>query len=56
MSKRAVVLVSGGIEQVTALPTEDEPEIRHLPRLVMHFNRTHFGRLRQLIDCLNEQG
>src|SRR5437016_11944110 len=48
----ADILVSGGIAQATALPTEEEPEIRHLPRLVMHFNRTHFGRLRQLIDRL----
>jgi len=52
----ADILVSGGIAQATALPTEEEPEIRHLPRLVMHFNRTHFGRLRQLIDRLNQQG
>jgi len=52
----ADILVSGGIAQATALPTEEEPDIRHLPRLVMHFNRTHFGRLRQLIDRLNQQG
>jgi len=53
----ADILVSGRIEQATgALPTEDEPEIRHLPRLVLHFNRTHFGRLRQLIDRLNREG
>ncbi len=31
----------------------DEPELAHLPRLVMDFNRRHFGRLRQLIDAIN---
>ncbi|OHB72649.1 MAG: Rossman fold protein, TIGR00730 family [Planctomycetes bacterium RBG_13_63_9] len=32
---------------------KDEPELAELPRLVFHFNRRNFGRLRQLIDCLN---
>ena len=32
---------------------EDEPEIFHLPRLVLTFKRKDFGRLRQLIDQLN---
>ncbi len=32
----------------------DEPEIAHLPRLVLDFNRLDFGRLRHLIDALNE--
>lgn len=37
-----------------ALPEEaDEPEISHLPRLVLTFNRRDFGRLHQLIDHLN---
>jgi uncharacterized protein (TIGR00730 family) len=37
-----------------ALPEEaDEPELEHLPRLVMDFNRRHYGRLRQLIDAIN---
>ncbi len=37
-----------------ALPEEaDEPDIAHLPRLVMDFNRRHYGRLRQLIDAVN---
>ena len=48
------IIVSGGIEQRPALDEEDdEPEIATLPRLVFHFDRTHFGRLRQLIDRLN---
>jgi uncharacterized protein (TIGR00730 family) len=36
------------------LPEEgDEPEISHLPRLVMDFNRKDFGELRSLIDVIN---
>jgi uncharacterized protein (TIGR00730 family) len=31
----------------------DEPEIGHLPRLVLDFNRQDFGRLRELIDVIN---
>jgi hypothetical protein len=32
----------------------DEPALRELPRLVFHFNRRSAGRLRQLIDHLNQ--
>ena len=32
----------------------DEPALRNLPRLVFNFNRRSAGRLRQLIDHLNE--
>ena len=33
---------------------KDEPEIAALPRLVFRFNRRDLGRLRQLIDALND--
>jgi uncharacterized protein (TIGR00730 family) len=33
---------------------KDEPEISHLPRLVVDFNRKSFARLRQLIDAVNQ--
>ena len=37
-----------------SLPEEiDEPEIGHLPRLVVDFKRDDFGRLRELIDVIN---
>ncbi len=37
------------------LPAEaDEPEIAHLQRLVVDFNRHNLGRLKQLIDAVNE--
>jgi uncharacterized protein (TIGR00730 family) len=32
---------------------EDEPEIAHLPRLLLDFNRRDFGRLRSLVDAIN---
>jgi uncharacterized protein (TIGR00730 family) len=48
------ILVSGKIEQVGMLPDESsEPELADLPRLKMHFNRRNLGRLRQLIDGVN---
>jgi uncharacterized protein (TIGR00730 family) len=53
----ADIVTSGSIEQRPALVEEaDEPEIAALPRLVFRFNRTNFGRLRQLIDRLNHDG
>ncbi len=45
----------GEMFQRNALPQEsNEPEIEHLPRLCLTFNRTHFGFLRHLIDRLND--
>ena len=49
------ILVSGKIEQRNALPEEsNEPELNDLPRLYLHFNRRNIGRLRQLINMINE--
>lgn len=50
----AELLVDGDFEQCEALPAEDEPAIAELPRLVFHFNRRNLGRLRLLIDCINQ--
>ncbi len=48
------IIADGDMKQRGALRAErDEPEILHLPRLVLHFDRRHFGRLRMLIDRLN---
>jgi uncharacterized protein (TIGR00730 family) len=53
----ADILVSGPIVQSPALEEEDdEPELASLPRLVFNFNRTDFGRLRQVIDRVNRDG
>lgn len=51
----ADIVVDGDFRVSQALPVErDEPALKHLPRLVFAFNRKDFGRLRQLIDRLNE--
>ncbi|HLK09991.1 MAG TPA: LOG family protein [Candidatus Binatia bacterium] len=54
----ADIVVSGTIEQGDALAEErqQEPQLAALPRLVFHFNRSSFGRLRQLIDRVNRDG
>jgi hypothetical protein len=45
----------GEIFQRDAYPQESsEPELFHLPRLCLNFNRIHFGFLRLLIDRINE--
>lgn len=49
------ILVEGDFRLSGPLPEEDEPELAHLPRLVMRFNRRSLGRLRQLIDRINEK-
>jgi len=48
------VLEQGRFVAGGPLPEEkDEPELAELPRLIFHFNRRSFGRLRQLINRLN---
>lgn len=51
----ADIVRAPGIERRKPFPVErDEPHIWHLPRLALRFNRTNFGRLRRLIDRLND--
>jgi len=51
------ILADGPIRLIDPFPEEsDEPETLHLPRLLIPFNRRDFGRLRQLIDAVNDQG
>jgi len=51
----ADILTNGKIIQRESLPEErDEPDLADLPRLALHFNRKSLGRLRQLIDYLNQ--
>ena len=49
------ICARGDIHRTEALPEaragRDNVE---LPRIALHFDRTHYGRLRQLIDALNE--
>ena len=49
------VLRSGRFEQGAALRQErNEPEMAHLPRLIFTPSRRNFGRLRLLIDAIND--
>jgi hypothetical protein len=48
-------VVRGTIEQTEALPAEiAETALAHLPRLRFRFDRKNLGRLRQMIDRINE--
>jgi hypothetical protein len=49
----ADLLVEGAIESSAALP-EEKGELPALPRLVLHYDRKNTGRLRRLIDRLND--
>jgi len=52
----ADILVRGRFTLGGPLSEEkDEPDLTGLPRLILHFNRQSFGRLRQLIDFLNRR-
>ena len=50
------LLESGRIERATAHRLEsDEPEALALPRLTLNFDRKKVGRLRQMVDLLNDE-
>jgi uncharacterized protein (TIGR00730 family) len=52
----ADILGPEGVVADAALPPEEnEPDIAHLPRLVLDFDRESYGRLRQLIDLVNQE-
>ena len=49
------ILVDGKYEQCTALPEESgEPDLADMPRLTFHFNRRELGKLRGLINEINQ--
>jgi uncharacterized protein (TIGR00730 family) len=51
---RDICLNGGQFRAATPLAEEEnEPELATLPRIVLPFNRTNFGRLRSLIDVIN---
>ncbi len=51
----ADILVGGTFEQSPPLPEEEgEPDLNDMPRLVFHFDRRALGRLRMLIDFIND--
>jgi hypothetical protein len=50
-----ILLPGGGIAASGALEAErEDADVIHLPRLVIDFNRKNFGRLRSLIDSIND--
>lgn len=49
------IVGSGKIVRSEALPLEsDDPHLANLPRLVFQFNRRDIGRLRQMVDVIND--
>ena len=50
-----ILTPDGDMQPSGPLPAEaNEPELQNLPRLVLDFNRMSLGRLRKLIDTLND--
>jgi len=47
-------ILSQGEIMAAAPPGDAFDEAPHLPRVLLWFNRMHFGRLRQMIDVLNQ--
>ena len=50
------IVAKGKIYSCSALASEKDDEIAHLPRLVFYFNHRDFGRLYQLIAAINRLG
>jgi uncharacterized protein (TIGR00730 family) len=51
------ILAGGTFEQTAALPAEaNDAHVANLPRLRFHFDRRSLGRLRQMIDLINQAG
>jgi uncharacterized protein (TIGR00730 family) len=51
------IVVSGSFEQTDALPLEaNDKHVASLPRLKFHFDRRQLGRLRMLVDTINQEG
>jgi uncharacterized protein (TIGR00730 family) len=51
---RDILIPQGTIRHSGPMPEEeDDPELAHLPRLLLDFNRRDFGRLRNLVDAIN---
>src|SRR5690606_32757416 len=47
-------LQGGFVQQACCEQEYDEPELRHLPRLAFSFNGRHLGRLRALLNFVNQ--
>ena len=50
------ILTQGPVRRTEPLPDEsDDPVTLHLHRLLVHFNREDYARLRQMIDVINRE-
>ena len=50
------ILTEGEVRETAPLPEEsDDPDALSYPRLLVPFNRRDFGRLREMIDVINDQ-
>jgi len=50
------ILTQGPVRETEPLPDEsDDPGTLHLHRLLVHFNREDYARLRQMIDVINRE-
>lgn len=50
------IVETGCIEKTAVHRLEsDDEHLAHLPRLTMQFDRKHFGRLRQMVDLINDE-
>jgi len=53
----ADILEAGTFDLTSALPEEaNDPHVADLPRLHFRFDRRRLGRLRMLIDLINQEG
>src|SRR3989338_3695172 len=49
------ILLKGKIEPSGALPAETgEPGLEDLPRMILYFDRKRYGRLKQMVDMINQ--
>ncbi|HVF53557.1 MAG TPA: cytochrome D ubiquinol oxidase subunit II, partial [Actinomycetota bacterium] len=57
LSREFTDILGGPIERAEASPAEiKDMDVPDLPRIALKFDRHHVGRLRQLVDRLNEIG
>jgi hypothetical protein len=49
-------ILKGRIDQTAGPTMPEQDEFPTLPRLILPFNRSSYGRLRQLIDFINSLG
>jgi uncharacterized protein (TIGR00730 family) len=56
VQRRFEDILKGPVDQTAGPVPQEFDEVPTLPRLILPFNRTSYGRLRQLIDFINDLG